>query len=199
MLKKVLLVIILCIIIAGLAHGMGEIPMPDKLFAEFETSKGNITVELYPKQAPKTVRNFIELAQGKKEWTDPRTGEKSNEPLYSGTVFHRVIPDFMIQGGDPLGLGYGGPGYKFEDECVAELKFDKVGRLAMANSGPGTNGSQFFITLVPTPWLSGKHTIFGQVIKGQEIVKAIAVVERDARDKPVDPIILKKVVIKEKI
>ena len=199
MLKKVSLVIILCIILAGLAHGMGESPMPDKLYAVLETSKGNITVELYPKQAPKTVRNFMELAQGKREWTDPRTTKQSKAPLYDGTVFHRVIPDFMIQGGDPLGLGYGGPGYKFEDECVDELKFDKVGKLAMANSGPNTNGSQFFITVAATPWLNGRHTIFGQVIEGADIVIAISKVDRGPQDKPTEPVVLKRVTIKEKL
>ena len=173
--------------------------MPEKLYAVIETSKGTITCLLYPKQAPKTVENFVTLAKGEKEWTDPRTGENVKKPLYDGTIFHRVIPDFMIQGGDPLGLGIGGPGYKFEDECVAELGFDRPGRLAMANSGPNTNGSQFFLTVAPTNWLDGKHTIFGQVVEGQEVVEAISQVKRDQRDKPVEPVILKTVAFKENL
>lgn len=171
--------------------------MPEKIHAVFETSKGNITCVLYPKQAPKTVENFIGLAKGTKEWIDPRTGEKVKVPLYDGTIFHRVIPKFMIQGGDPLGMGTGGPGYRFEDEIVEDLTFDRPGKLAMANSGPGTNGSQFFITVVPTPHLTGRHTIFGQVIEGQDVVDSMTKVERDKRDKPLEPIVLKKLVIKE--
>lgn len=197
--NKVVLTFILSILVATSIYAMGEPPMPEQLYAVLETSKGNITIELYSKQAPKTVRNFVELAQGKKEWIDPRTAEKSKDPLYNGTVFHRVIPDFMIQGGDPLGLGYGGPGYKFEDECVDELKFDKVGRLAMANSGPNTNGSQFFITVAATPWLNGRHTIFGQVIEGQAVVEAISKADRDPRDKPLEPVVLRSVTIKENL
>ena len=142
--------------------------------ATFHTSAGKIVCELYEKEAPKTVANFVGLAEGSKEWTHPASGKKSKDPLYSGTVFHRVIPDFMIQGGDPLGNGTGGPGYQFEDECTPKLGFDKPGRLAMANSGPRTNGSQFFITEVPTTWLNNKHTIFGQVTGGQDLVGKIA-------------------------
>ncbi len=144
-------------------------------YAIFHTSMGDIVCKLFPKEAPKTVANFIGLAEGTKDWTDPASGvKKTKTPLYSGTVFHRVIPNFMIQGGDPLGTGSGNPGYKFEDEFVPTLKFDVPGRLAMANSGPGTNGSQFFITEVPTPHLDMHHTIFGQVIDGQELVGKIA-------------------------
>ena len=142
--------------------------------ATFHTSAGKIVCELYDKEAPRTVANFTDLAEGAKEWTHPASGKKSKDPLYSGTVFHRVIVDFMIQGGDPLGNGTGGPGYQFEDEFHPTLKFDKPGRLAMANSGPRTNGSQFFITEVPTTWLNNKHTIFGQVIEGQDLVGKIA-------------------------
>lgn len=142
--------------------------------ATFHTSAGKIVCELYDKEAPKTVANFTDLAEGSKEWTHPASGKKSKDALYSGTVFHRVIPDFMIQGGDPLGNGTGGPGYQFEDEFSPKLTFDKPGRLAMANSGPRTNGSQFFITEVPTTWLNNKHTIFGQVIEGQDLVGKIA-------------------------
>jgi peptidyl-prolyl cis-trans isomerase A (cyclophilin A) len=143
--------------------------------AVFHTSAGEIKCELFMDKAPKTVSNFIGLASGKKDWTDPATGQpQHNKPLYDGTIFHRVIPNFMVQGGDPLGQGIGGPGYKFEDEFDASLAFDQPGRLAMANSGPNTNGSQFFITDVPTPWLTGRHTIFGQCDQsGQAVVKKI--------------------------
>jgi peptidyl-prolyl cis-trans isomerase A (cyclophilin A) len=143
------------------------------LYAVFKTSRGSITVKLFEKDAPKTVDNFVGLATGKKEWIDPRTGQKSKAPLYDGTAFHRVIPDFMIQGGDPLGTGTGGPGYRFEDEFQSGKRFDKPNLLAMANAGPNTNGSQFFITEVATPHLNGRHTIFGEVVKGQELVPKI--------------------------
>ena len=143
------------------------------LYAIFHTNKGTITCSLFEKEAPKTVANFVGLADGTKEWTDPKTGKKVKKRFYDGLIFHRVIPNFMIQGGDPEGTGRGGPGYKFEDEFNPSLKFDKPGKLAMANSGPHTNGSQFFITHVPTPWLDNKHTIFGQVIEGQDIVDNI--------------------------
>jgi peptidyl-prolyl cis-trans isomerase A (cyclophilin A) len=131
-------------------------------------------VKLLPEKAPKTVENFVGLAEGKKEWKDPRTGQTVKKPLYDGTVFHRVIPGFMIQGGDPLGTGTGGPGYKFADEIGPDNKFDRPGLLAMANAGPNTNGSQFFITEVPTPHLNRGHTIFGEVVKGQELIAKIA-------------------------
>ena len=144
------------------------------MYATFQTSMGNIVCKLYDKEAPKTVANFVVLAEGTKEWTHPLTKSKKKEPLYNGTIFHRVIPQFMIQGGDPLGNGTGNPGYRFEDEIVSGLSFDRPGRLAMANSGPNTNGSQFFITEVPTQHLDGKHTIFGQVVEGQELVAKIA-------------------------
>ena len=195
---KKILTITMCLVSVILVSGMGgEPPMPKKIHAVFETSKGIIVFELYHDKTPITVANFIGLAKGKKEWVDPRTQEKVKKPLYDDTIFHRVIPNFMIQGGDPLGMGYGGPGYKFEDEFSDDLKFDKPGKLAMANSGPNTNGSQFFITVKPTPWLNNHHTIFGQVIEGQEIVDAITKVKRDEKDKPIEPIILKKVIIKE--
>ncbi|HTO98464.1 MAG TPA: peptidylprolyl isomerase [Myxococcales bacterium] len=144
------------------------------LYAVFQTSRGNIVVKLFEKDAPKTVANFVGLASGKQEWIDPRTGQKSKAKLYDGTVFHRVIPQFMIQGGDPLGTGTGGPGYRFEDEFQSGRKFDKPGLLAMANAGPNTNGSQFFITEVPTPHLNNRHTIFGEVVKGGDLVPQIA-------------------------
>ena len=153
---------------SGIPQGPGD------LFAIFRTSSGDITIKLFEKEAPKTVANFCDLATGSKEWKDPRTGAKTTARLYDGTVFHRVIPQFMIQGGDPLGQGIGGPGYKFEDEFQSGKRFDKPGLLAMANAGPNTNGSQFFITEVPTPHLNNKHTIFGEVIKGFELVPQIA-------------------------
>jgi len=167
----------------------------ESLKAVIETSKGNITCVLYRDEAPKTVANFMGLAEGTKEWTDPATGKKVKKPLYAGTVFHRVIPGFMVQGGDPLGMGIGGPGYSFEDEFSTKYKFDRPGRLAMANSGPNTNGSQFFITVAETPWLNNRHTIFGQVTEGQAVVEAISKVKRDQRDKPLEPVVIKKITI----
>ena len=147
---------------------------PGDLYAIFKTSEGSLTIKLFEKDAPKTVSNFVALATGSKEWTDPRTGQKTKSKLYDGTVFHRVIENFMIQGGDPLGTGTGDPGYRFEDEFGSGKRFDKPGLLAMANAGPNTNGSQFFITEVPTPHLNNRHTIFGEVVKGGELVPRIA-------------------------
>jgi len=164
--------------------------------AIFHTTAGDLTCELFPKQAPKTVENFIGLATGTKDWTNPDTHKKEHGvPLYNGTIFHRVIPNFMIQGGDPLGTGEGGPGYSFEDEFSPDLKFDVPGRLAMANSGPATNGSQFFITEVPTPHLDGRHTIFGQCTpESVELVKQIARKATDPRDnRPYDPVKITKI------
>ena len=165
--------------------------------AVFDTTMGTLRCKLFPKEAPKTVANFIGLADGTKEWKDPATGQtKHGVPLYSGTIFHRVIPEFMIQGGDPLGTGTGDPGYKFADEIVASLTFDHPGRLAMANAGPGTNGSQFFITEKPTPWLNGHHTIFGQCDDSSvELVKKIARVPKGPGDKPTTPVRINKIVI----
>ena len=156
------------------AHAQEKPKMADAVFATFKTSMGDIVVKLLPEKAPKTVENFLALAEGTKEWKDPRSGQTVKKPLYDGTVFHRVIPQFMIQGGDPLGTGTGGPGYKFADEIGPDNKFSKPGLLAMANAGPNTNGSQFFITEVPTPWLDRGHTIFGEVVKGFELVPKIA-------------------------
>lgn len=154
-------------------------------YAIFDTSEGKIVCRLFEKEAPKTVQNFVDLAEGKREWSHPTTGKKSKDKLYDNTIFHRVIPNFMIQGGDPAGTGFGGPGYKFEDETKGSPhKFDIVGRLAMANSGPNTNGSQIFITVAPTPWLTGKHTIFGEVVEGQEVADKISKVPTAAQDKP---------------
>ena len=162
-----------------------------------DTSMGRITCQFFQQQAPKAVANFIALAQGTKDWTDPATNKKQhNKPFYDGTIFHRVIPEFMIQGGDPAGTGMGDPGYQFEDEFDPNLGFDVPGRLAMANSGPNTNGSQFFITEVPTEHLNQKHTIFGQCDESSIlVVKTIARVEKDENDKPVTPVVLKKVTI----
>ena len=156
------------------AHAQEKPKMADAVFATFKTSMGDIVVKLLPEKAPKTVENFLGLAEGTKEWKDPRSGQTVKKPLYDGTVFHRVIPQFMIQGGDPLGTGTGGPGYKFADEIGPDNKFAKPGLLAMANAGPNTNGSQFFITEVPTPWLDRGHTIFGEVVKGFDLVPKIA-------------------------
>ena len=166
------------------------------LYAHFDTTEGKIVVKLFPKDAPKTVENFVGLATGEKEWTDPNTQTKSQKPLYDGTVFHRCIPDFMIQGGDPLGQGTGGPGYKFEDEFKSGRKFDKPGLLAMANAGPNTNGSQFFITVINTTWLNNKHTIFGETVSGMEVVNKIAnEIPKGAGDRPKTPVVIKKLTI----
>jgi peptidyl-prolyl cis-trans isomerase A (cyclophilin A) len=165
------------------------------LFATFKTNAGDIVVQLFEDRAPKTVANFVGLATGAKEWTDPTTGAKVKRPLYNGTVFHRVIPGFMIQGGDPLGNGTGGPGYRFEDEFHPDLKHSKSGILSMANAGANTNGSQFFITQKATPWLDGRHSVFGEVVKGQNIVDSIANVSRDVRDRPIKDVIIQEVII----
>lgn len=166
------------------------------MYATLKTSLGDIRVELFADKAPKTVANFVGLAEGAKGWTHPNTGEKqTGKSLYVGTIFHRVIKDFMIQGGDPLGVGIGGPGYQFEDEFDSSLAFDGPGYLAMANSGPNTNGSQFFITTVPTPWLTGKHTIFGKVVSGQDVVSQIESVKTGANDRPETPVVLQSVAI----
>jgi peptidyl-prolyl cis-trans isomerase A (cyclophilin A) len=165
-------------------------------YAIFDTSEGQIVCRLFEKDAPKTVQNFIDLAEGKREWTHPVTRKKSTDKLYDGTIFHRVIPNFMIQGGDPAGTGFGGPGYQFEDETKGSPhKFDKPGKLAMANAGPNTNGSQFFITVAPTQWLTGKHTIFGEVVEGQDVVDKITSLPRNRQDKPVKDVQVKSVKI----
>ena len=165
--------------------------------ATLHTNHGDIVIELFPNHAPKTVENFVGLATGAKEWTDPRTGKKSNEKLYDGTVFHRVISGFMIQGGDPLGQGFGDPGYKFADEFHGELQFDRPYILAMANSGPNTNGSQFFITVAPTAWLNRKHTIFGEVkdAASQKVVDAVATTPTGPQDRPIKAVVINSVTI----
>jgi peptidyl-prolyl cis-trans isomerase A (cyclophilin A) len=169
--------------------------MAETLTATLQTSQGRVVIRLFPDHAPKTVRNFVELAEGGRQWTDPRTGRASTSKLYDGTIFHRVIPDFMIQGGDPLGSGRGGPGYKFADEFHPDLHFDRPYLLAMANAGPGTNGSQFFITVVPTPWLNGKHTIFGEVIEGADVVDRISRLKAGSQDRPVEDVTIESVTI----
>ncbi len=169
--------------------------MTETLTATLRTNQGQVVIRLFPDHAPKTVRNFVELAEGGRQWTDPRTGRPTTDKLYDGTVFHRVIPDFMVQGGDPLGSGRGGPGYKFADEIHPDLAFDRPYLLAMANAGPGTNGSQFFITVVPTPWLNGKHTIFGEVIEGADVVDLITRVKTGSQDKPVEDVTIESVTV----
>jgi len=167
------------------------------LYAVFETSSGRITCRLFPEQAPMTVENFVGLATGTRESADPKTDTRSKRRFYDGLTFHRVIPNFMIQSGCPLGTGTGGPGYEFADEHSASLRFDRPGKLAMANAGPNTNGSQFFITVAATPWLNNKHTIFGETVEGQEVVVAISKAPKDASDRPRTPVVLKKVEIVE--
>jgi peptidyl-prolyl cis-trans isomerase A (cyclophilin A) len=173
----------------------------EQLYATLRTSQGDIEIRLLPFHAPKTVRNFVELARGEREWTHPDTGERTSAPLYDGTVFHRVMDGFMIQGGDPLGNGTGGPGYAFKDEFHPELAFTKPYLLAMANAGPGTNGSQFFITVAPTMWLTGKHTIFGEVTgkAGQAVVDRIVGTATNPRtNRPVEDVVIETVVIESR-
>ena len=171
--------------------------------ATLHTNHGDITVELYPNHAPETVANFVGLATGKREWTHPKTGEKTSDPLYDGVIFHRVIPGFMIQGGDPIGMGTGGPGYQFDDEIHPELAFTEPYLLAMANAGKsrgrGTNGSQFFITVAPTEWLTGKHTIFSKVADDQSkaVVDDIAAVATGPGDRPVEDVVIESVTVTE--
>ena len=167
-------------------------------YATFVTSKGTFKVELFSDHAPVTVANFTDLATGRRQWQDPRDNQTKTDPLYEGTIFHRVIPDFMIQGGDPAGTGMGGPGYRFEDEVgPGTPRFDKPGLLAMANAGPGTNGSQFFVTVAATPWLNDRHTIFGEVIDGMPVVQAIATVPTGAQDKPVEDVVIERIEVEE--
>ncbi len=164
-------------------------------YATFETTEGNFKIRLFDKEAPNTVANFTGLAEGTKEWTDPASGQKRKGPFYNGIIFHRVINGFMIQGGDPLGQGIGGPGYKFADEFHPNARHSKAGILSMANSGPNTNGSQFFITLGPTPHLDNRHSVFGEVVEGLDIVKKIGAVAVGAQDRPRTPVVINKVTI----
>jgi peptidyl-prolyl cis-trans isomerase A (cyclophilin A) len=167
-----------------------------KMFALFDTTMGKFKARLFFDKAPKTVANFTDLAEGKKEWTDPVSKQKKKSNFYDGLMFHRVIPNFMIQGGDPIGNGTGGPGYQFSDEFGPDLKHEKPGMLSMANAGPNTNGSQFFITTVATPWLDKKHAIFGEIVEGMDVVEAISKTARDmSNDRPLKPVIINKLTI----
>ena len=161
-------------------------------YAIFETTLGTIVCRLLEKEAPNTVANFVGLTEGTKEFMDARTGAQTRRPFYDGLTFHRVIPKFMIQGGCPLGTGTGDPGYRFADEFHPSLRHDKPGKLSMANAGPNTNGSQFFITVAATPWLDNHHTIFGDVIEGLDVAVKISQVMRDRSDRPLDPVVLQK-------
>jgi peptidyl-prolyl cis-trans isomerase A (cyclophilin A) len=173
-----------------------NVPGTGKLYARFHTSLGNLVIELEEERAPNTVKNFVGLATGTQEWKDPKSGEvKKNTPLYDGVIFHRVIPNFMIQCGDPLGQGTGGPGYRFKDEFHPQLRHSGPGILSMANSGPNTNGSQFFITEKSTGHLDDRHSVFGKVVAGGELVGQIARVPTAAQDRPKEPVVLKKVEI----
>src|SRR5690349_18178525 len=164
-------------------------------YAHFDTTLGQFTVELFDAKAPKTVANFVGLAEGTKEWKHPKTNEKHKKPFYDGIIFHRVIDGFMVQGGDPLGQGYGGPGYQFEDEFHPDLRHDRAGVLSMANAGPNSNGSQFFVTLGPTPHLDRRHSVFGAVTKGLDVVQNIGKVKTDPNDRPVTPVVINKLTI----
>ena len=192
--KKIIFLLVTSLALVGCSSTESE----NMSTATLNTSMGDIVIELFPNQAPKTVANFVELATGAKEWLDPNIGEKVKTNLYDGTIFHRVIPGFMIQGGDPLGSGMGGPGYNFADEFHGELNFDKPYLLAMANAGPNTNGSQFFITVAATAWLNRKHSIFGEVkdAASQKVVDAIATVKTGANDKPVQAVKINSVSFK---
>lgn len=166
-------------------------------FANFSTSEGDFKVRLLDDKAPKTVANFVGLAEGSKDWTDPKTGQKVQRPFYDGLIFHRVIDGFMLQGGCPIGTGTGGPGYQFADEFAPGLKHDRPGLLSMANAGPNTNGSQFFVTLVPTPWLDNKHAIFGEVVEGLDIVQKIGKTSTGRNDRPTKDIVINSVQIEK--
>ena len=168
------------------------------LFAHFTTSDGNFTAKLFDADVPKTVANFTGLADGSKEWTDPRTGRKTNAKYFDGTIFHRVIEGFMIQGGDPLGQGTGGPGYNFADEFSPKLRHDRAGLLSMANHGPNTNGGQFFITLGPTSHLDDRHTVFGEVVEGMDVIEKIGATATNERDRPLTDIVIQAIKIERR-
>jgi len=165
-------------------------------YVVFENSEGNFTGRMFEKEVPNTVANFIGLADGSKEWTDPKSGQKVSRPYYNGLIFHRVIDGFMIQGGCPLGTGTGGPGYKFADEFHPALKHDRAGIFSMANAGPNTNGSQFFITLGPTPHLNNRHSVFGEIVDGMDVIKKIGSCRTDGRDRPLTDVLIKSVTVK---
>ena len=170
----------------SLGHGKG-------LYAVLETNHGEMVAKLEEEKTPETVKNFVGLAMGEKEYTDPRTGKKSREPFYDGTVFHRIIKNFMVQGGDRLGQGTGGPGYRFKDEFDPSLKHTGAGILSMANAGPNTNGSQFFITLVATPWLDNHHSVFGKLVKGDDVLKKIGSIATGPQDRPREEVRIERV------
>ena len=167
-------------------------------YAQFVTSEGNFTVRLFDQEAPKTVENFVGLAEGTKQWTDPRSSQKVTKPYYDGVIFHRVIDGFMIQSGDPLGQGIGGPGYNFNDEFHPKLRHNKAGILSMANRGPNTNGGQFFITLGPTPHLDDRHSVFGEVTEGMDVVRKIGKTQTGTQDRPIKPIVIQTVKIERR-
>jgi peptidyl-prolyl cis-trans isomerase A (cyclophilin A) len=189
-----LIALALCLVVG--ATWSTEAKLKPGVYAKFTTTEGNFTIRLFEAEAPKTVANFIGLAEGTKEWNDPRTGQKVKQPYYNGVIFHRVIAGFMIQGGDPLGQGTGGPGYNIEDEFNPKVKHDKVGVLSMANTGrPNSGGGQFFITLAPTPWLDGKHTVFGEVVEGIDVITKIGGTKTLPGDRPAKEIVMQTVVI----
>jgi len=167
-------------------------------YAHFDTTLGKFTAELFDTKAPKTVANFVGLAEGTKEWKHPKTGEKHTKPFYDGIIFHRVIANFMLQGGDPLGQGYGGPGYQFEDEFHPDLRHEGPGILSMANAGPNSNGSQFFVTLGSTPHLDRRHSVFGKVVSGLDVVQKIGQVKTDGNDRPTTPVVINNLTIERK-
>jgi peptidyl-prolyl cis-trans isomerase A (cyclophilin A) len=192
-----------CVLIVAAAAAAGATQkesktLPKGVYAQFVTSEGNFTVRLFDQEAPKTVENFVGLAEGTKEWTDPRTNQKLKKPYFDGTIFHRIIDGFMIQGGDPLGQGIGGPGYTFADEFHPKLRHNKAGILSMANRGPNTNGGQFFVTLGPTPHLDDRHSVFGEVVDGMDVVRKIGGTKTGERDRPVKDIVVKSVKIERR-
>jgi len=195
-------IVVLLLILSSFIAGCNEEDAEPGIYAVInikhgEELMGEVIVKLYAEQAPVTVENFAGLAKGTKKFVDPSSGQWIQQPFYNGLVFHRVIKGFMIQGGDPTGTGRGGPGYRFRDEIDPALKFSEPGILAMANAGPNTNGSQFFITVAPAPWLNGRHTIFGKVVKGYDIVEKISLVSTDKNDRPLTPVVMDKVKIIE--
>lgn len=197
--RRVLLTAVSAIFASQVFSLSGAIAAGQGVYAKFVTTEGTFTARLFDKQAPKTVANFVGLAEGTKEWKNPKTGAtEKGKPFYNGLIFHRVIDGFMLQGGCPLGMGYGDPGYKFADEFSPQLRHSKAGMLSMANSGPNTNGSQFFVTLAPTPHLDNKHSIFGEVVDGMDVVKKIGSTRTGPNDRPVKPIVMKQVIIERR-
>ena len=196
--RKLLIVMAAGVLMSSTMVVAGQDAAKKTPYAVFTTSEGNFTVRLFEKEAPKTVANFIGLAEGTKEWMDPRTNQKVKQPYYDGIIFHRVIDGFMIQGGDPLGQGIGGPGYKFADEFHPSLRHNKAGILSMANAGPNTNGGQFFITLGPTPHLDNKHSVFGEVDSGMDVVRKIGGTATGPRDRPLKDVVIEAVKIERR-